>query len=148
MKPVRRFTDREAREAAELAARCLEADLRVQLVYLFGSAANSKRPDVRDVDLAILTAPPLSLDEIVRLRADAVAAARLPIDLVSLNHTSVVLAKEVADTGRCLFARSPDIEVQFATRARSRYWDFKPFIETQWRLADERMRERRHGAPT
>jgi predicted nucleotidyltransferase len=109
MKPARRFTDGEAREAAKLAARCLEVDLRVQLVYLFGSAADSKCTDVRDADLAILTAPPFSLDEILRLRADAVAAARLPIDLVSLNHASVVLAKEVADTGLCLFARSPDI---------------------------------------
>lgn len=144
MRPMPHLGGREARDAAERAARQLASDERVLLVYVFGSAADEQRPEVRDIDLALLTEPALSLDEIMRLRADAVTASGgLPIDLVSMNDASVVLAHEVADTGRCLFARSPDVEVEFITRARSRYWDFKPFLEEQWRLAGERLEERR-----
>jgi hypothetical protein len=88
------------------------------------------------------------LDELMRLRADAVAAAGVPIDLVALDGAGVVLAWEVAETGRCLFARDADDEVAFVTRARARYWDFKPFLETQWRLAGERLAERRRGPAT
>jgi predicted nucleotidyltransferase len=75
-------------------------------VYLFGSAAQSDRDLVRDVDLAVLTDPALSLDELMRLRADLVTAVGPGIDLVSLNDASVVLAREVADTGQCLYTKS------------------------------------------
>jgi predicted nucleotidyltransferase len=121
-----------------------------RLVFLFGSSADEERTEVRDIDLAVLSQPPLALDELMRLRADAVAAAGgLPVDLVSLNDASIVLAHEVADTGRCLYARSPDAETDFVVRARARYWDFKPFLDEQWRLTGERLAERsRRGSPS
>jgi len=135
-----------ARRAAELAARQLAADGRVQLIFLFGSAADPGRAVVRDVDLAVLTEPAVPFDELMRLRADLIAATGVEIDLVSLNGAPVVLAHEVAESGCCLYARTPDAEVEFVTRARSRYWDFKPFLDEQWRCAGERLRERQDGA--
>ncbi len=84
----------------------------------------------------------------MRLRTDVAATTGAPIDLVSLNEASVVLAHEVATSGTCLYARDPDIEVEFVTRAHARYWDFKPFLEEQWRLTGERLEERRRGSET
>ena len=136
----------EALGYAERAASLLAHDPRVVLVYVFGSAVAPERPGARDIDLAVLTAPALSLDELMRLRADLVDATRAPIDLVSLNDASIVLAHEVADSGRCLYASTPDAEVDFVTRARARYWDFKPYRDAQWRLAGERLAERRRGS--
>lgn len=136
----------EALAHAERAAAFLACDPRVLLVYVFGSAVASERLHVRDVDLAVLTTPALSLDELMRLRADIVDRTRAPIDLVSLNGAPIVLAHEVADSGRCLYARTPDVEVDFVTRARARYWDFKPYRDAQWRLAGERLAERRRGS--
>jgi predicted nucleotidyltransferase len=141
-----RLSAEEARIGAEHAAQILTGDPRVRLVYLFGSAVDPGRTAVRDIDLAVLTNPPLSLDELMRLRADVVGATGAPIDLVSLNDASVVLAWEVADSGRCLYARDADAEIEFVTRARSRYWDFKPFLDQQWRLTEQRLEERRRGS--
>lgn len=146
MDAMRHLTADVARTAASRAAQELARDLRVKLVFLFGSAADPERKLVRDLDLAVLTDPPLSLGELMRLRADAAATTGVPIDLVSLNEASVVLAHEVAATGTCLYARDPDVETEFITRARSRYWDFKPFLEEQWRLTGERLEERRRGS--
>lgn len=106
----------EALACAERAAATLARDARIQLVYVLGSAVAPARPHARD------------------------------IDLVSLNDASIVLAHEVADSGRCLFARTPEIEVEFVTRARARYWDFKPYRDEQWRLAGERLAERQRGS--
>lgn len=117
-------------------------------MYLFGSTAHGEAPLVRDVDIAISTRPRIDLTELLRLRADVVFAAGGSVDLVSLDGASVVLAHEIADTGECLFARDPDAEVEFVTRARSRYWDFKPFLDEQWRLLGERLRERTGGSST
>lgn len=136
----------EARRIATQAADLLAQDGRVLLVYQFGSSADPNRRTARDVDLAVLTERPLSLDELARLRADIVAGSGVPVDLVSLNDAPIVLAHEVTETGQCLYARTPDVETEFVTRTRSRYWDFKPYREEQWRLAGERLAERRLGS--
>jgi predicted nucleotidyltransferase len=133
-------------DAAERAAAILARDPRVRLVYLFGSATDASRQSVRDVDLAILTEPLLELEDLLRLRADLVAATRTEIDLISLNDAPIVLAHEVVDSGRCLFAASPAIETDFVVRARARYVDWKPFRDEQWKNAGERIAERRRGA--
>ena len=133
--------ERRARRAIGV----LEKDSRVRLVYLFGSSADPSIQSPRDLDIAILTDPRLSLDQRMRLRADLVASGASGVDLVSLNDASVTLAHEVAEHGICLFARSDDEEVTFVTRARSRYWDFAPYLAEQWKAAGERLEHRRHG---
>jgi predicted nucleotidyltransferase len=135
-----------ARAAAERAAAVLARDPRVRLVYLFGSAADPTRTTARDADLAILTDPRLTLDELLRLRADVVGTVGAPIDLISLNDAPIVLAHEVVDSGVCLYAEPPEIETDFVVRARARYWDWMPFRDEQWKLAGERLAERRRGA--
>ena len=136
----------EALAHAERAAALLARDPRILLVYVFGSAVAAGRSQARDVDLAILTDAALSLDELMRLRADLVDATRAPIDVISLNDASIILAHEVTDSGRCLYARRPEVEVDFVTRARARYWDFKPYRDVQWRQAGERLAERQRGS--
>jgi predicted nucleotidyltransferase len=142
------LSSEDAVRKAECAAELLARDARVRLVYLFGSVADRERTAVRDIDLAIMTTQPLTLDELMRLRADVVLAVGGTIDLVSLNDAPVVLAWEVAESGRCLYATDAATETEFVTRARSRYWDFKPFLDEQWRLTGERLQERQRGPAT
>jgi predicted nucleotidyltransferase len=136
----------DARAVAERAAKLLAADPRVELVYLFGSGADPTATTVEDLDIAVQTAPALDDDGLMRRRADLVTDLQAPIDLVSLNRASIVLAHEIAEHGRCLFARTPEMETEFVVRARARYWDFRPLLETQWRHAGQRLQERRRGA--
>jgi len=89
----------EARRCGDRAAGLLAKDPRLSLVYLFGSALDPGRNRVRDVDVAALTTPPLSPDELMRLRADLVAETGATIDLVSLNDAPIVLAHEVVEAG-------------------------------------------------
>lgn len=141
-----RLDPETARERARRAASWLGRDPRVRLVYLFGSAVDPDVQGVRDVDLAIWTEAPFSTRELLELRADVVLAVGGPVDLVSLNRAAVLLGWEVAESGVCLYAQPAEAQVEFVTRARSRYWDFKPFLEVQWRHAGERLEERRRGA--
>ncbi len=131
---------------AERAAADLAADPRVRLVYVFGSTVDDSAPRARDVDLAISTDPPLDAEEIVQLRASVLDRMSADLDLVSLEGASIVLAKEVADRGRCLYARSPEAETDFVVRARAAYWDFKPFLDVQWENAGKRLKERLGGS--
>ncbi len=140
-----RLSPETARRRAEQAARALAADGRVRLVFLFGSSAESGRHiPVRDVDLAVLTDPPLNLYELMDLRAEAVRTGG-EVDLISLNEASIVLAHEVTETGLCLYTSSPELETDFVLRTRMRYLDFKHYLDEQWRLTGERLDERRRG---
>jgi predicted nucleotidyltransferase len=132
--------------AAEKAAAILSGDPRVRLVYLFGSAADPEAQTVRDVDLAVLLDPPPTFDELLRLRADLVTATGVTLDLVPLDRAPIVLAHEIAETGRCLHADPPESETEFVVGARARYWDWKPFLDQQWRALGERLEERRGPA--
>ena len=137
----------EARERAGRAARFLAVDPRVKLVFLFGSAADPERTlPVGDVDLAVLTEPPVDFWEFLRLGERVAEAAGGDVDLVPLNEAGVVLAHEVAETGVCLHSDPPERATEFVCRAIMRYLDFKPFLQEQWRMLGERLEERRHGS--
>lgn len=134
------------RELAERAARVLAADERVKLVFLFGSLADPSRRATRDIDLAILTDPPLNLYELLDLKADAEReTGGWRVDLVSLNDMPTVLAREVAVTGRCLHADPPELETEFVTRANMQYLDFKWYLDQQWEIVGKRLEARRRG---
>lgn len=149
MREMPRIPPQEARARAERAAELLAADPRVKLIFFFGSAADPDRKlPVRDVDLAILTDSDLGLWERARLQERASEAAGGEIDLVPLNEAGVILAHEVAETGRCLYADPPERETDFVCRARMRYFDFKPYFDEQWRIAGERLAERQRGSTT
>lgn len=144
---IPKISPEDARARAERAAGFLAADPRVKLIFLFGSAADPDRKiPVGDVDIAILTEPALDFQELLRLRADAVDAAGGEIDLVHLNEAGVILTHEVAETGICLYSDPPDLETEFVCRAIMRYLDFKPYFDEQWRIAGERLAERRRGS--
>jgi len=143
MKRIERIAVHEARDAGRRAAVILARRPSVRLVFLFGSTADPTAREVRDVDLAVLTDAPLALDERLRLGAEIETATGAPTDLIFLDDAPVSLAREVVDHGTCLFARSPEEEVEFVTRARARYWDFRPFLDEQWRLSAARQEERR-----
>lgn len=134
-----------ARGRAEKAASWLAADPRVQMVYLFGSTSEPDAETVSDIDLGVLTEPKLSLMGFAELAADTERAAGGGVHLVDLSAASVVLAHEVVRYGRCLYAATPEVAVEFAIRAAVRYWDFKPFLDEQWRLGGQRQEERLRG---
>ncbi|HEX5044681.1 MAG TPA: nucleotidyltransferase domain-containing protein [Candidatus Polarisedimenticolaceae bacterium] len=135
----------EVRAIARRLVDALAGDPRVRLVYLFGSAADPEAAGVRDLDLALAGAPPFSREELLEMAVRLGTQAGLPLDLVPLERAPVVLAHEIADNGLCLLARPPEAETSFVLRARDAYWDFKPLLEQQWRLAGERQEARLRG---
>ena len=130
-------------DAIERVTRVLSADPRVRLVYLFGSAARPGALAPQDLDLAISTRPPLGFAERLALQGRLQEALPgVPVDLVSLDEAPIVLAHEIVEGGRCLYARSPDDETELVTRTRMRWFDWLPVRARQWEAAGERLEER------
>jgi predicted nucleotidyltransferase len=129
-------------EAVERAVAILSADPRVRVVYLFGSAARSASIPPRDLDLAVCVRPALSLAELLGLQGKLQEAVDVAVDLVSFDEAPIVLAHEIIEGGRCLYARSPEDETELVTRTRMRWWDWLPVREQQWRASGERLEAR------
>jgi predicted nucleotidyltransferase len=129
-------------EAIARAVAILSAEPRVRVVFLFGSAARPGSVPPRDLDLALCARPPLALPELLRLQGRLQEAVRPPVDLVSLDDAPIVLAHEIVEGGRCLYARSPDDETEIVTRTRMRWWDWLPVRARQWQASGERLEDR------
>jgi predicted nucleotidyltransferase len=130
-------------DAIERATGILSADPRVRLVYLFGSAARPGATEPRDLDLAISAQPPLALAALLQLQGRLQEALPgVPVDLVGLDGAPIVLAHEIVEGGRCLYARSPDDETEWVTRTRMRWFDWLPVRERQWQASAARLEER------
>lgn len=104
----------------------------VAAVYLFGSEARGSATAASDVDIAVLYArtPSPSLDS--PAFADQAALERTlerPVDLVSLNRSSVDLVHRVLRDGRLIVEREPAQRIAFEVSARNRYFDLKPILD-------------------
>ena len=89
----------------------LTQDPRVEAAYLLGSAVyGAMRPD-SDVDIAILPAPAVCIDDInrIELGVDLTMAAGREVDLGIISSDNLVYAREALLTGRRIYARNPAI---------------------------------------
>ncbi len=104
--------------------RRLSDDLRVQAIYLFGSAAGGETHPGSDVDLAVWTGGEMSLGDELRLRAIAVEELRRDdVDFVILDQAPPLLQYEIVTRGRRLFARDAAAADLFEHRSIMRFMD-------------------------
>ena len=104
------------------------------IAFIFGSYARGQaRPD-SDVDIAVLLADHVGVDEYLRARLrlmDGISRLleRDDVDLVILNEAPLALAYRVLQDGEILFCRERALYVQYRVRTLNFYFDFAPFLE-------------------
>ena len=105
-----------------LAVRILRETLpKVQLVYLFGSAARGDMHEKSDIDLAFLC--PDAIDSVIRYSLQEKIAAEMgrDIDLVDLRAASTVMRVEVLRDAVLLYASDETTKAEFEMIALSMY---------------------------
>jgi predicted nucleotidyltransferase len=113
-----------ATEAIERAlARALDAWSSIQAAWFFGSVATGSAGPLSDVDVAVLGAAGMSLDERARLTVELSRAVGRSCDVVTVERASPVLAKAIIDTGRRLLCRDADAADAWEDFALRRYLD-------------------------
>lgn len=125
---MRRVTDlfRQS-ELAEIEE--VEASLRsvltqwpaVRAAWLFGSVAAGTAGPLSDVDVGVLGAAGLTLDERARLVSEIGRALGRTVDLVCVEEASPVLGMALVETGRRFLCRDVDGADSFEDRALRRY---------------------------
>jgi predicted nucleotidyltransferase len=93
------------------------AERELQGLWIFGSRARGTATPDSDLDLALLTRPPLGLER-ARLMELAARAAGCEVDVVDLASAAPALAWEVLTSGRLLIERNEPAVMEFLRRAR------------------------------
>lgn len=93
----------------------------VRAAWLFGSVVTGGAGPLSDVDVAVLGAAALTLDERARLGADMGRAVGRAVDLVFAEEASPVLAMALVETGRRFLCRDVDRADSFEDAALRRY---------------------------
>ena len=82
-------------------------------IYQFGSQAQgTARPD-SDIDLAFLSAHPISGEQIFHLAQELAIRLHRDVDLVDLRSASTVMRMQVLTTGQCLATKNLQAKAEF-----------------------------------
>ena len=115
----------------------LEADRRVRLGVLFGSAAQGHSTSASDLDVGVLG---LDLDALSALEVALSRAAGRTVDLIALDHAPPLLRFEIARDGRVLVERDAYLWPNFKARALVDWWDWAPTARRIHARAAARLR--------
>jgi predicted nucleotidyltransferase len=122
----------------EKARSCLQSYDFIVGAWLFGSRASGNTHDNSDVDLAILGAEPLTLDQRLELQQALEVALREPrIDVVDLRRAGPVLRFEALQGSRLLI-RSDEEVAQFSSLVGREYESALALIKLGYKYREDR----------
>ena len=91
------------------------------LIYAFGSFGTTRQHPASDIDLAILTELPLDPMRCFELAGGLSEHLGHPVDLIDLQRSSTVMAKEVIRTGTLIEGEAHPVRDLFEMRTLSDY---------------------------
>lgn len=125
----------------------LQQQPEIDAAYLFGSRATGRAGEDSDVDVALLLAEDVDLEEDPMYRLRQLAALETlsgqRVDVVILNQAPLVLINQVLTTGELIFERNHHRRVRFEVRSLLAYFDFKPMLDRLNRKLAQDIKEGR-----
>jgi uncharacterized protein len=117
----------------------------IVVAYLFGSVARGRAHKLSDVDVAILFAPEVGLEESVerqlQLMGDLEQFADREVQVTVLNRATPLLTYQVVKYGVLLFERNHNERMIFEVNTIKVYFDLQPMYRLFDRLLAKQIRE-------
>jgi predicted nucleotidyltransferase len=131
MERLRDLVKEERKEIKEVLSNCLGKKEPILFAYLHGSFAE-ERP-FRDIDIAVFVdgsriSKKEALDFEVSSSIKLGKTIRMPVDVKVINYAPLAF-QYYSTAGTLLMCRDDDFRVDFLTKTRSLYFDFRPSSE-------------------
>ena len=110
-------------EAHAALTAAIQADDRIRLAVIFGSAARGTSSSQSDLDVGVLGLP---VRDIPKVAVQLSRLAKRELDLVDLASAPPLLRVEIARDGVLLFARPAYLWSDFRGQALVDWWDWAP----------------------
>ncbi len=131
-------------------AEAIFAPLPVDAAYIYGSVATGQVHPFSDLDVALLLEEEAMrrLSPYERLRLEAEVELRIAdltgmdfADVRIINDAPIAWRGTVISEGVCIYSRNESHRIEFETRSRKEYFDFRPVLEMLHRASMARLRE-------
>ena len=105
----------------------------IDIAYIFGSFI--KEEDFNDIDIALIISKKLKPYErykfkmMIARKLEEQVKPRIEFDVKLLNYSPIEFQYEVIKTGKPIFIRNKDIEVEYESKVIIDYLDFKDTIK-------------------
>jgi predicted nucleotidyltransferase len=131
MEKLKDLVKEERKKIEEVLTNCLEKEETILFAYLHGSFAEG-RP-FRDIDIAVFVdgsriSKERALDFEVSSSIRLEKIIRMPVDVKVINYAPLAF-QYYSTAGTLLMCRDDDFRVDFLTKTRSLYFDFRPSSE-------------------
>jgi predicted nucleotidyltransferase len=117
----------------------------LKLIVLFGSQAQGHTHPESDVDIAVLSAKPLTGSRRLELWSELTKIFEADVDLTSLDRAEPLLLYRVACTGISLYEGEKWAWENQKSYGCRRYWDSRKFFEAMERYVSGRAEEMRRA---
>lgn len=118
----------------------------VEFAYLFGSGAKGISGILSDIDIALFVDRNLAkaerFDLRLRLSSKLSSIMKKPVDVVTLNDSSVQLSYEVIKHGKVIFCKDKSKQVDFEMETLSKYLDRRYYDKRHAELVMEKIASR------
>jgi len=119
----------------------------IDLAYLYGSAAKDATTNLSDIDIALVSAQSVSVGESLNLELDVQSALSRQAnvrnaDVRMISEYPLAFQGQVVLHGILLYGRNDEFRIEYETRTRDTYLDFKPMED---RLLESLLESLRPG---
>lgn len=108
----------------------------VALAYIYGSAAIGYTTPLSDIDVALVISPDADLDAYQRVLLEMAIQGDIEhrcgianVDVRSIDRAPLRVQGKVLTQGKLLYARSDVFRIDYETRTRKLYFDFRPVLD-------------------
>ncbi len=131
MHKLRDIPDGDREKIQEVLSQCAKAEEGIIFAYLHGSFAEGKA--FRDIDVGVYVEESRvpreqALDFEISVSTKLEERIRIPVDLRVINYAPLSF-QYYSTTGILLMCKEDEVHVDFLTKTRSLYFDFKPASE-------------------
>ena len=109
----------------------------IKVAILFGSIAAGRETYDSDLDLAIATSEPLTIENKQSLVAELVNISGRPIDLIDLNTAPITVFRQALTKGKLIYCLDRSLYAELIKKMIFDQADFMPYRE---RILNERRR--------
>ncbi len=111
----------------------------LQVLILYGSAAADRLRADSDVDVAVLFAVPLSVDQRLAVASRLEQLLGRPVDLVDLGRVDGLILQQILCKGKLLVRNDPAAYSRLLQRMLYNQTDMMPYCRRAWRQHAQRF---------
>jgi len=116
----------------------IQANIKCELIYIFGSYNTERFNAESDIDIAIYPKNDVTSEDLSKLKWELIKNTGRGIDLINLKEAQPVLAKEILAKGELIYCKNEKFKAEFMYKVMAKYAQYVDDIDVIIKKVKER----------